>query len=77
MLQAQIIRCSFKQAHFDTPTIGHFLVAAADGPSAIATVREQFAGYDVLVEFVATAPESVAPCRAVENALSFSSIPSL
>jgi hypothetical protein len=51
-----IIRLSYQQAFFDTPTIGHFCVEAEDAAAAVSDIQRCYRHYLVQVEFIATLP---------------------
>lgn len=53
-MSVHIIRYSFRQAFFDTPTVGHFTVEANDPASAVALIERQYRGYAVRVEYIET-----------------------
>ena len=56
MLESHIIRFSFRQAGFSTPTVGHFMVAAESALDAVRSIREAYKQFDVAVEYVARGP---------------------
>ena len=53
-MSVHIVRYSYQQAFVDTPTVGHFAVAAKDPASAVSAIERQYRGYAVHVEYVAT-----------------------
>jgi hypothetical protein len=53
VLSGHIVRYSFPQAYFDTPTVGHFVVFADSAAAAVQSVRDSFKAHFVTVEYVA------------------------
>jgi hypothetical protein len=53
-VSVHIVRYSFKQANFDTPTVGHFAVVASDPAAAVSSIEHQYCGFAVRVEYIAT-----------------------
>jgi hypothetical protein len=52
-----IIRLSYQQAFFDTPTIGHFCVEAENAAAAVSDIQRCYRDYSIQVEFIATLPQ--------------------
>jgi len=48
-----IVRYTFDQAHFSTPTVGHWAVAAVDGKAADAMMRAIYPDW-VKIEYIAS-----------------------
>jgi hypothetical protein len=53
-MSVHIVRYSYQQAFFDTPTVGHFAVAAKDPATSVSAIERQYRGYAVRVEYIAT-----------------------
>ncbi len=53
MMKQRVVRFSFRQAGFDTPTVGHYLVPSRSDEQAVEAVRRQRNGIDETVEVVA------------------------
>lgn len=49
----RIVRFSFRQAGFNTPTVGHYLVPSQSDEQAVEAVRSQCGGIYETVEVVA------------------------
>lgn len=48
----RVVRFSFRQAGFDTPTVGHYLVPSRSDDEAVEAVRMQCGGIYETVEVV-------------------------
>ncbi len=53
-MSVHIVRCSYLQAFFGTPTVGHFAVAAENPAAAISAIERHYRGYAVRIEYIAT-----------------------
>ena len=53
-MSVHLIRYTWQQAGFETPTVGHFAVAAKDPATAVAGIERQYRGYPVRVEYITT-----------------------
>jgi hypothetical protein len=52
-MKLHIVRLTYRQPFFDTPTVGHFIVPARDAASAICAIRRYYRDYEV--EFIVLA----------------------
>lgn len=52
MEKQRIVRFSFRQTGFETPTVGHYLVPARSDAEAVEAIRKQRSGIDEAVEVV-------------------------